>query len=451
MTFHPVANMLPLLQGEAFDDLVSDIKTNGQRHAILKAGNQIIDGRNRYRACQKLGIKPVFEEWDGKGSLVEISCGLNIKRRQIISISQRAAAGALAEIEFAKEAKDRQRKAGGAVPSQLPESVKGDARDFAARACGVSATYITAAKKIRLESPGLFKQIQNGETTLAKAKRSLCRQEKTRRIEAVNLPAPDPKNCQIIKGDCVGQLESLPWNSVRLIFADSPYNIGIDYAGKGPKADLKPDADFLGKAKQWIGECARVLTPDGSMFVMMNSKYTDRIGVILADAGLHRRNIIIWHEEFGTHASDNFAPCARFIHYYTKDAKSFVFNSDAARSNGASLRVKSRRQTVYKDKRADASGKVPSNVWDIPRLVDNAAERMPGFPTQIPLELVERIILFCSEPGDLVIDPFTGSGTTAVAAVTNGRRFVGFDLEEKYVKAATARVSRAIAEMNKGN
>jgi DNA modification methylase len=85
-------------------------------------------------------------------------------------------------------------------------------------------------------------------------------------------------------------------------------------------------------------------------------------------------------------------------------------------------------------------------VWAIPRLVESAAERITGFPTQLPLALVDPIIKGCSDPGDLVFDPFTGSGTTAVAAVLDGRKFLGTEINPKYAEIARLRVRAAAAE-----
>jgi DNA modification methylase len=119
----------------------------------------------------------------------------------------------------------------------------------------------------------------------------------------------------------------------------------------------------------------------------------------------------------------------------------FVFHHDAF--NRASA-----RQVVYNDGRAVAGGKLWDDVWQIPRLVENSKERITGFPTQLPLALVEPIIKGCSDPGDLVFDPFTGSGTTAVAAVLNGRKFLGTEINPKYADLARLRVRAAIAGMS---
>ena len=118
---HPVAATFPLMTGKEFAELKADIKKNGQLHKILVVENQIIDGRNRYRACQELGIPPLVEQWRGKGSLTEISCALNVHRRHLTK-SQRAAAGAIAEEQFAREIAEN--RAGGNIASATPAMTK---------------------------------------------------------------------------------------------------------------------------------------------------------------------------------------------------------------------------------------------------------------------------------------------------------------------------------------
>jgi adenine-specific DNA-methyltransferase len=439
LTYHPVADMFPLMEGEAFNDLVEDIKKHGQRHAILAYKGQIIDGRNRYRACLQLKNKPLIEQWDGKGSLTELSCSLNFHRRHLTA-SQRAATGAIAEEEFSKEAAARM-KAGG--KEKIPEGSKGQARDQAAKACGVNPRYITDAKLVRHHDAKLFQQLVEGKVTISQATRVVKRAGKKALLtkKASTLPPLDPSRCKIVHRDCLEFLSTLPAKSVRLVFADPPYNIGIDY-GKGAKADQISESKFADWCQSWFEEIARVLTPDGSAFIMIDAGHACEFGVMLSAIGvdLHPRNLIVWHETFGNYTNDNFTGCARFIHYVTKDPKRWVFNGDA-------IRITSDRQSKYGDKRADPAGKVPGNVWQFPRMVDNHRDRMPGFPTQLPLELVERIVLVASDPGDLVVDPFVGSGTTPVAAMRHGRAFAGCDSNAKYVAEASRRMQSSLDQM----
>jgi site-specific DNA-methyltransferase (adenine-specific) len=98
------------------------------------------------------------------------------------------------------------------------------------------------------------------------------------------------------------------------------------------------------------------------------------------------------------------------------------------------------RQTKYADKRAVDGGKIWDDVWQIPRLTGHAEERVPDFPTQLPIALVEPIVLCASMPGDLVVDPFSGSGTTGAAALSNGRKYVGIERSEKFIDLSQLRL-----------
>jgi site-specific DNA-methyltransferase (adenine-specific) len=134
------------------------------------------------------------------------------------------------------------------------------------------------------------------------------------------------------------------------------------------------DRTYLDWCREWLAECTRLLTPDGSLWVMINDEYADHFGIMLRDIGLDRRAWIKWYETFGVNCINNFNRCSRHIFYCVKDADRFVFNRDA-------VSRPSDRQTKYNDRRADPVGKLWDNVWCIPRLVGTSRERIPGFPT----------------------------------------------------------------------
>jgi site-specific DNA-methyltransferase (adenine-specific) len=145
---------------------------------------------------------------------------------------------------------------------------------------------------------------------------------------------------------------------------------------------------------------------------------------------------ITWYETFGINQANNFNRCSRRLLYCTK-GEGLVFNHDA-------FTRPSDRQVKYGDRRADPGGKLWDDVWGvnpkIPRVVGTAAERIPDFPTQLPLDLLRPIVLGCSDPGDSVLDPFNGSGTTGVAAVIAGRRYVGIEKSARFAAMAEMRL-----------
>ena len=438
---HPVADIFPMMTAEEFAGLVEDIKANGLKEPIwLHPDGRIIDGRNRYKACIEAGVEPSFRTWDGEGSLVRFVASLNLHRRHLNS-SQRAIIGAKMLPMLKVEAKERQRDHGGTAPGKkhlgkyLPKCFPDEnkASQQAAKIAGTNRQYVSDAAKIVETKPELADKVLAGQMTIPQAKAEIKREEKRKQLEAKAAEAPAASDSwKIIHGDCIEELRKIEDSSARLIFADPPYNIGIDY-GDGEQADRLDDEEYLDWCRQWIGACVSKLTPDGSFWLMICDEYADHFGIMLRQAGLYRRSWIKWYETFGVNCQNKFNRCSRHIFYCVKDPKRFVFNPDP-------VSRQSDRQAKYGDARANPAGKLWDDVWEIPRLTDTCEERMPGFPTQIPLAITRAIVGCASEPGDLVIDPFSGSGSTGVAAIESRRKYVGIEKNEQFVKASTDRL-----------
>jgi site-specific DNA-methyltransferase (adenine-specific) len=231
-----------------------------------------------------------------------------------------------------------------------------------------------------------------------------------------------------------------------LIFADPPYNIGIDY-GQGIKADRLPDEQYLAWCAKWVRSCADRLTDDGSLWVLIDNKYADCFGIMLRQVGLHRQDWIIWYETFGNNCRKKFNRCSRHLFHCTKHPTRYVFHRDA-------VNRLSDRQTTYHDRRANPYGKNWDDVWGItrrdgsgaiPRVCGTHQERIPGFPTQLPLALLRPIIACASDPGDVVIDPFCGSATTGAAAIELARSFIGIEKQPRFASLARDRLARITA------
>ncbi len=243
---------------------------------------------------------------------------------------------------------------------------------------------------------------------------------------------------EIMNGDCVELLKDVERGSVRQCFADSPYNIGIAYDGMGgAKADKLPARKYLDWCGAWMEGVARTLADDGSFWVLICDEWADEFAVLLKKIGLFRRQWIVWFESFGTNHSNGFNRCSRHLLWYVKDKSRFVFNR-------AAVTRPSDRQVKYGDKRAAPGGKTWDSVWGvnpaIPRLTGTCAERIEGFPTQLPLRLLTPIVGCASKVGDLVLDPFTGSGTTGHAALLLKRRFIGIEQSPLYAAKARRRL-----------
>jgi N6-adenosine-specific RNA methylase IME4 len=201
--FHPVADIFPLIEGEEFNELVADIAKNGLIEPIwLDKNGQIIDGRNRYLACKKAGVKPVFRTWEGEGSPIDFIISMNLKRRHLTT-GQRAILAVEAESLFETEAIERKRatqaKPGtgkvGSVVAKLPlPADKGRSRDKAAKLFSISPRTVTDAKKLKGTHPTLFEEVRRGKKNLSEAKIAIRNQHKQAVAEQIRRePQPLPE------------------------------------------------------------------------------------------------------------------------------------------------------------------------------------------------------------------------------------------------------------------
>lgn len=234
----------------------------------------------------------------------------------------------------------------------------------------------------------------------------------------------------LVNEDCLKALKKVKTESVDLVFADPPFNIGYKY---DQYQDNKPKHTYLAWTRKWIQAVVRTLKPNGSIFVAIGDEYAAEIKIILDQAfGKDRmRNWIIWHYTFGVYCQKKFGRDHAHVLYYTR-GRDFVFNGD-------SIRVPSARQTLYGDKRSDERGRVPSDVWLYPRVCGTFKERR-GHPCQMPEALLDRVIKVASNTGDVVLDPFAGSGTTLEVAQKLNRRFIGMEISREYCRIIKARL-----------
>lgn len=435
---HELAGLLPKMNPAELRSLIADIDANGQREKIDLFEGKILDGRNRYDACLHLKIKPKTKVFRGSREDA-VSLIYSRANHRNMNEGQRAIAAAKFEPHFSKLAAAR--KLAALNKGSRPGTATGTgatARDQAGALFGVSGRYVSDAKWLMEHASDLAEQVFKGELPLTRAKRAAQREHKSNELRAAIKTAPkDLTDCELIHGDVIDRLEKFKAKSVRVVFADPPYNIGKNYHGDATR-DARSDPAFLDWCKRWLSECGRTLTADGSLFVMMNAHYAARLEIILRELGLHRRNTIYWWENNPEHQSGNFSDAVRLIHYFTRTRNDFVWNDHA--------RVDSRRKLIG-DKRAIDAGKVPDNVWIDCRIPGNARDRVPfaDAPPQLPIAIPERCILYASESGDTVLDPFNGNGTTAIAALLNARKFIGIDQSKKYLEQSRKWIAAQLA------
>jgi DNA modification methylase len=284
---------------------------------------------------------------------------------------------------------------------------------------------------------------------LTRPRRSICA------IRPSLYNAGVPELNQIIQGDSTKVLNEGPEGWVDLVFADPPFNIGYLYHGYDDEKDVD---EYVNWSENWMRAIHRALKPSGSFYLAIGDEFAaDLCHVARRKIGFNLRNWIIWHYTFGQQTSKMFAKSHTHILYFTKSKDGFTFNPD-------SVRVASARQTIYADKRANAKGKLPDDTWFLrPQEAAPHGYFEPGYDTwnesrvcgtfkeregwhgcQMPIGVLNRIIKASSNPGDVVLDPFNGSGTTVVAAALLDRKFVGIDQSAEYVGYAKKRLNHAL-------
>jgi len=251
-----------------------------------------------------------------------------------------------------------------------------------------------------------------------------------------NYHLSDPQT-DVYVGDCRQVLASLPQGSVDLIFADPPFNWNVPYTDWN---DNMKRQDYLEFTYQWLDACIRVLAPRGSLWVNIPDDSAAEVVIHLQGRGLQMINWCIWHFRFGQCRDTNFIVSKAHVLYFARDRKNRIWNPDA-------ILVSSDRAAVYGDARTRRTRRpglrVPLDVWYGPylgRIQGTNKERRPGHHNQIPETYMRRVILACSNEGDLVLDPFLGSGTTSVVARSLNRCSIGIEFSEGTAESAFERI-----------
>lgn len=258
-----------------------------------------------------------------------------------------------------------------------------------------------------------------------------------------------PKNAVTIRnGDCLNFLRTIPAGSAQLIVTSPPYNVGKSYERS------QSLAEYLDFQTRVITECVRILAEGGSICWQVGHHVNGHNQVIPLDillhplfnehertAGIRLRNRIVWHFGHGLHCKRRFSGRHETILWYTK-GDNYMFNLDAVR-----VPQKYPGKRAYKGPNrgkysCNALGKNPGDVWIFPNVKAKHVEKT-AHPCQFPIELAERFILALTGEGDLVVDPYLGSGTTAVSAILLKRRAAGAELKADYFHIAYERVRLA--------
>jgi adenine-specific DNA-methyltransferase len=256
----------------------------------------------------------------------------------------------------------------------------------------------------------------------------------------------------LFHGDRLSLLEQIATAGSRaeLIVTSPPYNLGKEYE---EQTSLE---QYIERQRETITACAEVLSPTGSICWQVGNyiegssrkKETFPLGIILypvfKELGLKLRNRIVWHFGHGYHEHIRFSGRHETILWFTWDTEDYTFNLDPVRVPQKYPGKKHYKGPNRGKLSGNPKGKNPSDVWEMPNCKSNHPEKTEH-PCQYPVALVERLVLALTNKGDLVIDPYVGVGTTAVAALRRGRRSAGSDIERRYLEIAEDRVRAAYA------
>lgn len=250
--------------------------------------------------------------------------------------------------------------------------------------------------------------------------------------------ADDP-DTRVYVGDCRDVLPNLPdKGKVDLIFADPPFNWDVPY---DQWHDGMPRAEYERFTFDWLDACIDALSPRGSLWVNIPDDTAAEAVLHLKRRGLTMINWCIWHFRFGQHRESSFILSKAHVLYFAKDPDNRIWNSNE-------ILEPSDRAAIYADPRTMAKEKnkglrVPMDVWYGQywgRIQGNNKERRHGHHNQIPEVYLQRIILACSNQGDLVLDPFLGSGTTCTVARALARRSIGIEYSAVHAASAWKRI-----------
>jgi site-specific DNA-methyltransferase (adenine-specific) len=281
-------------------------------------------------------------------------------------------------------------------------------------------------------------------------------------LETELVPPSSLETGQIHQGDCIDLMGQIEAGSIDLVFADPPFNIGYSYDEYHDRQDAD---EYVAWSRSWISEVHRVLKPSGTFWLAIGDEFAAELKVAAQhQVGFATRSWVVWYYTFGVNCTKKFSRSHVHLFHFVKDENNFTFNAEDPQ-----IRVPSARALVYADKRANPAGRLPDDTWivrpaaddswvlrpqDLPegfqpgddtwyyaRVAGTFKERQGFHGCQMPEQLLGRIVRVSSNPLDVVLDPFAGSGTTLAVAKKLGRRWLGCELSEEYVRAATERLT----------
>lgn len=421
--FHEVAFLFPAMRAEEYQSLRTDISANGLREPIWTAHGKIIDGRHRYLACQELGIEPMYQEWDGTGSLVAFVVGHNRERRHLTS-SQKAMIGVEIEKSLAKEAETRRLanlKHGAAHPDvqKVGHRERGRASDQAATLLGTNGQYILDAKHLEKHAPDLKEPVKSGTLTLPEAKQlsklsPVARREVLQMVTSGTVKTAKAAVLSLKKAAVARQLHTAPrrpllahaawedWLPAQppcdLLLTDPPYSTDV--------------ADIKAFASTWLPAALSKVKPTGRAYVCVGAYPHELLAYLQVSTPLPLIQILVWTYQ------NTLGPAPTHTYKQNWQAILSFCGPEAPPLDCPLLTEQFSVQEI-----AAPDGRLGNryHTW------------------QKPDELAERLIRHATRPGDLVYDLFSGTGTFLLAAERLGRLGRGCECSEEMVALAAKR------------
>lgn len=240
-------------------------------------------------------------------------------------------------------------------------------------------------------------------------------------------------------------MAGLPDEKMKLIVTSPPYNLGKSYESRAPLEV------YLEEQREVIDECVRLLHPQGSLCWQVGN-YVEEGEIIPLDTllypifkrlGLKLRNRIIWHFGHGLHCTNRLSGRYETVNWWTKGDR-YTWNLDPIRTPSKYPGKRYFKGPNVGKLSGNPKGKNPSDVWIFPNVKSNHPEKT-SHPCQFPVELVERLVLSMTNPGDAVFDPYMGVGSSVIAALMHDRKAYGCDIVSEYVKIAHERIEQLYA------
>lgn len=482
LEFHPFAELFPPLGEVELRLLAEDIRQNGLLHPITMFDGKILDGRNRYRACNMAGVKPRFVRWTGTGSPLEWVISSNLHRRHLTG-SQKAVLALEMLPLLEEEAKERQRLSTGRgkkVAKKLATSTakRGKSSQIAAKLTGTNSAYVEQVKSISRKAPELVEQVKVGSLTVAEATR-LSKLESLQRERFFEAKAqhPEQKFAKLIRqvlpkhepfpdsdegfftnwtevwcGDCLEVMRSkIADGYIDVICSSPPFNHGVKYGNNNDNID---PAKFDAWMDEVFQECHRVLVPNGSLFLVVGHSprhpWTAIDMAKIAGKYFTLQNQIVWVKSISMNGESkgHFTPIPgeRFLN------RNWDFVFHFTKKGTAKLNRKAVGVPYVDQGNAIRSGdgnnvRCDGDVWFIPYPTIHSGEDRTNHPNPFPQELAERCLKLAGYHEDtVVLDPFCGvNGLKAPNRL--GINAIGIDKYLPYCKATAQAVGTRVKKL----